>query len=273
MLNHAQIPEMNTTYLEYTIQADELQQEWIAALLNELGYEGFIQEENEIKVYISEAQKDENVLKEILVNGGHSGIFTSQTILPKNWNEEWESGFKPVDIAGKIFVRATFHEPKPDYIYDILVQPKMSFGTGHHDTTASVMELMLDLDFQGKQVFDYGCGTAILSVLASKLGAASVFCNDIDDWIEENVAENLELNQVNNVHYEMGDISLVQDKQFDIILANINRNVLLDSFEKMNLALKPSGTVIISGFFKEDVEVLLEAIPTLSMGIETTDSY
>lgn len=248
-------------YIEYTIQADEVHQEMMVALLDHQGYEGFIQEEHELLVYIDVDLKDEDQLKEILQQCGLPGTFQSKVIAPRNWNEEWESGFSPVAIDQKVYIRASFHEPQPDYTYDILVQPKMSFGTGHHDTTASVMKLMLDLDFKNKRVFDYGCGTAILSVLASKLGAGFIFCNDIDDWIEENVIENLALNGVNNVTYGMGDISLVAGKTFDIILANINRNVLLDSFSHLDMALLPGGTIVISGFYAEDVTALKAAMP------------
>lgn len=248
-------------YIEYRIEANEAQQEMLAAMLDDSGYEGFIQETDHILVYIPESLKNESSLTETLTACGLNGTFRSEVIPPRNWNKEWESGFQPVAIADKIYIRASFHPPQPGYPYDILVQPKMSFGTGHHDTTASVMELMLHLELHGKEVFDYGCGTAILSVLASKLGAAHIFCNDIDDWIEENVQENLTLNQIQNVTYAMGDISLVAHKQFDVILANINRNVLLDSFEAMNRALKPGGTVIISGFYTDDISTLQAQMP------------
>ncbi|MBI3235574.1 MAG: 50S ribosomal protein L11 methyltransferase, partial [Bacteroidetes bacterium] len=180
-------------------------------------------------------------------------------IAPQNWNADWEASFQPVTIESSIYIRAPFHEAVPNIQYDLVIQPKMSFGTGHHDTTASVMEMMLKLNFNNKTVFDYGCGTGILSVLASKMGAKSIFANDIDDWAFENVAENLELNHIENVDYKQGDISLVNEHIYDIILANINRNVLLDSMENMSKLLNSGGQLLMSGFYIEDIEIINEA--------------
>lgn len=170
-----------------------------------------------------------------------------------NWNEEWEKNYDPIEIANKCLVRATFHEAKPGFKYEIIVNPKMSFGTGHHATTYQVIARQMDLDHQGKKVLDVGCGTGILSIMAAKRGASEIISTDIDDWCIENSEENFALNQVGNVQLIKGEIGTVNEGSFDIVIANINKNVLLNQIGDYASILVDGGTLLLSGFYTNDV--------------------
>lgn len=175
-----------------------------------------------------------------------------------NWNEEWEKNYDPIFVDAKCIVRATFHETKSEYEYDIVVNPKMSFGTGHHATTHQVLSYQMGLDHLGKSVLDVGSGTGILAIMASKRGATKLVATDIDDWCIENSQENFSLNHIENVDILKGQIDIVEDRDFDIILANINKNVLLDQVSQYSARLKPGGHLLLSGFYEEDVKDLVE---------------
>ncbi len=250
----------NEDYKEINIYTTADNFELLTALLSHEGYEGFVDNETFLQVYIPLDLFNKDILVEILeqLHIDPTSI-KENTIAPQNWNAQWESSFQPVTIADTIYIRAPFHEAKEHIKYDLVIQPKTTFGTGHHDTTSLMMESMLNTDFNQAQVFDYGCGTGILSVLAMKLGAASVFANDIDDWASENVEENLQLNNVIGVTYKQGDINLAKGNLYDITLANINKNVLLSTMPHMAALIKPQGLLLMSGFYIQDVEAIHEA--------------
>ena len=168
-----------------------------------------------------------------------------------NWNEEWEKNYDPVIINESCIVRASFHPPRPEFNYEIVVTPKMSFGTGHHATTALALTYLMDQNLTGKKVLDVGTGTGILAIMASLRGANHILATDIDDWCIENSLENFSLN---NVHAKVikGEIALVEDRDFDVIIANINKNVLASQMAAYSERLSPSGTLLLSGFYEDD---------------------
>jgi len=180
--------------------------------------------------------------------------------IPKvNWNEEWEKNYDPILVDDKIYVRATFHEAKPTYPYEIIITPKMSFGTGHHETTHQLLALQLEVDHKEKKVLDVGSGTGILAIMAAKLGASSVAATDIDDWCVENSLENFALNAVEPAFVEKGVIRTLGLKdQYDIIIANINTNVLLDEIAVYATLLVDQGYLFLSGFYETDLPQILE---------------
>ena len=170
-----------------------------------------------------------------------------------NWNEEWEKNYDPIDVEGKCLVRATFHDSGENYDYEIIVNPKMSFGTGHHATTYQMLSYQMKLTQEGKKIMDVGCGTGILTIMAAKRGASQLVSTDIDDWCIENSEENFSLNNLSDVKMIKGQIEEVQESDFDIILANINKNVLLDQIQSYSKKLKDGGELILSGFYKDDI--------------------
>lgn len=248
---------MNHTKLSFSV-ADQDTKDTLMALLSNLEFEGFEETEEGLNVYVETPSLNLDDVNEIATQLNTS--YTSEQIEKRNWNEEWEKNFEPVIIDGFCSVRADFH-PKPDNVeYDIVITPKMSFGTGHHATTASMMTFMRDLDFRGKNVFDFGTGTGILAILAEQLGAASVLGIDNDDWSIENATENCGRNNATKIDIQISPIeSLEKAEQFDIILANINRHILLEYMNNMFALLKKGGTLLLSGILPEDISMIMES--------------
>lgn len=244
-----------------TITTEDYQQDLLIAALGEIGFDTFEELDLGFKAYIPVDDFDQHVLDEAL--GPYRDMFTFSyeiTLIPqKNWNEVWESNFEPIQIGDQVFVRATFHEAKPEFPYEIVIDPKMAFGTGHHQTTAMMMQMMLKNDFDGKKVLDMGCGTGILAILAAKLGAAELTAIDYDPVCYESTIENASLNQVNNIKPLCGSKEVIPAEQYDIILANINRNILLDQMESYARVLKPGGVIFFSGFYESpDLDIITE---------------
>lgn len=176
-----------------------------------------------------------------------------------NWNEEWEKNYDPVVVGDQCIVRATFHQPRPEFPYEIVITPKMSFGTGHHATTWQVLDYQLQLDQQGKCVLDVGCGTGALAIMAHKRGAKEITAVDIDDWCIENSQENFSLNGCDDIQLKLGGIEVVDEPAiFDVILANINKNVLLDQIREYVKHMQGGSTLVLSGFYTEDIPDLLK---------------
>lgn len=237
-------------YIEITIPTiEESTQEILVALLENQGYEGFATDETGVKAYISAELFNADELQEIL--NAFELNFEQQTIEKQNWNALWESNFDPVIVDDFVGIRAHFHQPIQQVQHEILITPKMSFGTGHHATTFSVMQLMRNIDFNNKTVFDFGTGTGILAILAEKLGAAKVWAVDYDDWCIENSIENVQNNHCKNVVVEKGDTAYTKEP-FEIVLANINKNIILDNLDLLNQATATQGTIVLSGLLIED---------------------
>lgn len=238
-LNIAGVPEFTVELLPY--------------LLEEAGYEGFHSTTDILYAYIKTTSFDPARLRLILNNQNLPDTgFSAQTVSDKNWNEEWEKHFEPVVISGKCLIRAPFHETQAHYPYEIVIEPKMSFGTGHHATTSLMVQELFNTDIAGKLVLDAGCGTGILAILSEKLGASQVTAVDTDEWSYRNSLENIAINNCGRIDVILGDAAAVSS-QIDIILANINLNVLKASLGNFSGILKPGGTLIMSGILNSDV--------------------
>lgn len=234
--------------------------EILYALLDEKGFDGIFEEGNEIIAYIKSSQfvpDDISYLETKLSDLGCRLVWSVRDLEDQNWNKIWESNFNPVLINEDCVILAPFHDQFPDVKYRIIIEPKMSFGTGHHQTTRMMVEHILEYDFQGKNILDMGCGTGILSILASLRGAKQVTAIDIDKWAYENSNENAVRNNVDNIKILLGGRDVIPNEKFDIILANINRNILLDQFENYAGISDPGSLLLISGILNDDVQIML----------------
>lgn len=229
----------------------------LIANLADIGFDSFSETEGGVNAYISKDLISEEKLKEVIASLVKCDIQYSSSLLEeKNWNEEWESNFQPVVVEELCMIRAPFHSPIKDIKQEIVINPKMSFGTGHHETTYLMIKKMFSLDFNNKQVLDMGCGTGVLAILASKLGAENILAIDINEWAFENSEENCKVNSTSNIEIKLGDATLLQGNEFDIILANINKNILKQDLKKYSDCIKSGGVILLSGFFENDVDEL-----------------
>lgn len=246
---------MSNIYLGYhfNIEPKELGSEILIAELGELPFESFIESDFGIVAYIQKEFWNENILDEIFVlkSSEFTISYTVEEIDQVNWNEEWEKNFEPIDVDGICHVRAPFH-PKTKAKFDIVIEPKMSFGTGHHETTHMMIQHLLENDLGGLKTLDMGCGTAILAILAEMKNAQPIDAIDIDNWCYLNAIENAERNLCKHISVYEGDASLLKNKQYDLIIANINRNILLNDMQAYVDCLNPNGILLLSGFYKED---------------------
>jgi ribosomal protein L11 methyltransferase len=248
----------DTDWIELSLnipEADDEKRDIAVAILADIGFESFSNTESGITAYISSPEFTDNYIKSsgLLDLPMFKGTEAFYKIIERvNWNSEWEKNFQPVIIAGRCSVRASFH-PKPEKIdFDIIIDPKMSFGTGHNQTTALMTELLLNTDVNGLKVLDMGCGTGILAILASMKGSREVSAVDIDEWACSNTSENC-INNKCIVSVRKGDIATVTGEKFDLILANITRNILLENMELLCSCLNPGGLLFLSGFYKNDL--------------------
>jgi ribosomal protein L11 methyltransferase len=248
--------ELQITLSPYSTELAEC----LAAELDEQGYESFMDTENGLNAYIPIDTYQENIVKVIFHNYEDQAklSYTTQFIAEQNWNAVWESNFDPLVIAGICTIKAPFHKDIPKTEINIVMEPKMAFGTGHHDTTHLMIETLLDFPVKGLQVLDMGCGTGILAMIAAKRGAKKfVDTIDIDVWAKNSTLENAKRNRVaQKIRVILGDASLIQRGKYDLILANINRNILLEDMSTYSLGLRPCGTLMISGIFTSDMGVL-----------------
>ncbi len=229
--------------------------DYLIAELFELGFDSFQELEDGFEGSCEEATYDEGRVESVLSQFPNiKFVIKEQEKI--NWNEEWEKNYDPIIVEGRCIVRASFHKPQPQFEYEIIVTPKMSFGTGHHATTYQVLDYQMDLDHTDKKVLDVGTGTGILAIMAQKKGASEITATDIDDWCIENSEENFALNDVKGVELIQGEIDEVQEKDYDIVIANINKNVLLDQLGAYAERLKENGELILSGFYEEDIQDL-----------------
>lgn len=250
---------MANTYLGYhfKVEPKELGSEILVAELGEKPFESFIETEFGVTAYIQKVLWTEDVLEDIfiLTSPEFTVSYTVEEIEQVNWNEEWEKNFEAIDVDGICHVRAPFHE-KTHAKYDIVIEPKMSFGTGHHETTHMMIQHLLETDVAGKKTLDMGCGTAILAILAEMKGAQPIDAIDIDNWCYLNSIENAERNNCSHITVYEGDAALLAGKNYDVIIANINRNILLDDMQQYVDCLNPGGTLFLSGFYEEDIPVI-----------------
>ncbi len=242
-------------YIKIKISSSQEILELIIALLSEEGFDGFEEINETLHAFIPENDFDELKLKEILEPFSIS--YSIEIIAPKNWNAEWESNYESVIVDDFVAVRAHFHEPITSVQHEIIITPKMSFGTGHHATTWQMIKLMQQVDFRNKRVFDYGTGTGVLAILAEKLGATDVLAVDYDDLCIENASENIETNECSTIVIMKADAPPT-DQLFDIVLANINRHILLQNMKAMSHILIADGFLFVSGFYKEENQLLID---------------
>ncbi|MBA4300090.1 ribosomal protein L11 methyltransferase [Algoriphagus alkaliphilus] len=248
-------------YLEFKIKCLEEFREILIAELAEIGFDSFQETEEGIDAYILQGNFDREKFTEIISGYQEAAeIYLTEEVMPKvNWNEEWEKNYDPIEVGDLVYVRASFHQPQPGFSYEIVINPKMSFGTGHHATTYQMLRHQGELDHAGKRVLDIGSGTGILAIMAHLLGAREVEAFDIDDWCVDNGNENFDLNGL-STRMGFGTIREVNPQgPFEIILANINKNVLLDEIQIYVGLLSPKGFLLLSGFYTEDIEDLIIA--------------
>ena len=253
---------MNYKEVRFSISSGDLETAAIlVALLSSSGFESFLEEEGTLFAYIPEKDFHSARLEALLatVPGGAGIHFEQATIPDRNWNVLWERNFEPVVIDRLCRIRAPFHEEIPGFRYDLLIEPKMSFGTGHHATTSLMISGMLKLGLENLRVLDMGCGTGILAILASKMSASRIIAIDNEEWAYTNTIENAELNHAARLQAFLGDASLLQKFTFDLILANINLNILRRDLPLYAAALANGGKILLSGFFETDLPELLKS--------------
>ena len=266
---------MEYTKVTCTLVSDnELARELLIAELGNEGFESFVETEEAVEAYIPSGDFSPELLgsENMQHNEFFSFRFTVETIADQNWNEVWEQNyFEPLLIEDQCLIRAPFHHTYPSAVFEIIINPRMAFGTGNHETTHLMIKAMLDIDMKDSSVLDMGCGSGILSILASKKEAPEITAIDIDEWSTNNTLENAALNNINNILVRLGDASLLKGQQFDLILANIQRNILLQDMPAYARVLKPGGILLMSGFYQADLEII-EAKAT-SLGLKITRTY
>ena len=250
---------MNYIEYDFTVFPTEMGAEILMAELAEVGFDSFEDTPTGIKAYIPKNSWNEQILQDIylLSNPEFTISYQITEIEQVNWNEEWEKNFSPIVVEDLCTVRANFH-PVPNTRYDIVITPKMSFGTGHHETTYMMLQQLLPLSLEGAKVLDMGCGTGILAIMAALRGAHDITAIDIDPWCVENATENVQQNNCSFITIKEGDVSLIAGEQYNLILANINRNILLSDIPAYTQALLPQGLLLVSGFYEEDLPAIKE---------------
>ena len=246
---------MKTFEYSFTAPSSDIQHDMLTTMLAEIGFDSFMDDAMGLKAYCSTDNRDDLAVENLLLEPSFSDIrlLKVEEMPDKDWNEVWEASYQPVVVNDRCRVRAPFHEPDPSFEFDLVIEPKMSFGTANHETTAQIIQLMLETDFQGKTVLDMGSGTAVLAILAKKLGAAHTVAIDNDEWAYRNAFTNTELNGVSDIEIILGDASSIQGS-FDVVLANINRNILLRDMHLYVAAMRPDAHIFFSGFYTEDLE-------------------
>lgn len=244
----------------------EMAREILVAELGALNFESFVNTDDGLQAYVQEEDFNEEAIRElyILENPDFDIQMEVKSIPQQNWNAEWEKSFDPIEVDGKCVVRAPFHEKK-NVDFDIVIEPKMSFGTGHHETTHQMIAQLLQLDVSGKRVLDMGCGTGILAILACMKGASSITGIDIDEWAYENTLENVRKNHCSQIIVKQGGAELLKNCSYDVILANINRNILLNDMEAYAKTMSAGSQIAFSGFYTSDISQIDAKARSLGM--------
>lgn len=245
----------------------------LSALLADIGFESFVNHNNGIKAYVQQEQFSEPSLKELIDTFPIPDVcivYEINLIEDKNWNEEWEKNFfQPLYIGDNCVIHSTFHANIPQREYDVLINPQMAFGTGHHATTSLIISELLKANIRNKSLLDMGCGTSILAIVASMRGADPITAIDIDTWCVDNSKDNILLNNIDNINVELGNADLLKNKgYFDVIIANINRNILLEDMKVYADHMREGSELYISGFYLEDIPLLKSEADTISLSFE-----
>lgn len=244
-------------YTEITIDiTDAVLKDLLIAELTAIGFDGFEETDTALKAFSSENKFDEPAL--IILTKGHSLKYTTASLPQQNWNEVWESNFSPMTVDDFVGVRASFHAQLTDVTHEIIITPKMSFGTGHHATTYMMMQLMRDINFENKTVLDFGSGTGILAILAEKLGGIEIEAIDYDEWCIENSLENINSNNCKQIKIYRAD-KVATERKFNVLLANINKNIILANVEALTNAAASDGQILLSGLLQEDEKDILNS--------------
>jgi ribosomal protein L11 methyltransferase len=263
---------MSNIYLGYhfKVEPKELGSEILVAELGEKPFESFIETELGLVAYIQKDFWTADILDDLYALQSPEFVISYhiEEIEPVNWNEEWEKNFEPIEVDGLCCVRAPFH-PKTTALYDIVIEPKMSFGTGHHETTHMMIQHLLQTDLAGKKTLDMGCGTAILAILAAKKGAKPIDAIDIDNWCYLNSMENVARNNCDFIEVYEGDATMLAGRKYEVIIANINRNILLHDMEIYQACLTQNGILFLSGFYTEDIAALVASCAKYGLALET----
>ncbi len=246
-------------YIKFNTGIDEETADIVIAYLGQLNFESFENVEDGVKAYIKKEDISEQELEEQinLLKALFEFTVLEEDMPEKNWNEVWEKDYEPVIVNDKCAVVAPFHKLSPEPPYLIKIEPKMAFGTGHHETTFLILNLLFDLKVSGKRVCDAGTGSGVLSILAHQLGAGEIFAYDIDEWSYQNTKENFKVNKVKQFTLKKSDASVIAKEKFDLILANINRNILLKDVVPFSKSLEKKGKLVVSGFYLQDLKIIL----------------
>lgn len=246
---------MKTFEFVFTAPSSDIQHDMLTTMLAEIGFDSFMDDTMGLKAYCSVENRNDEAVENLLSDPAFFDVhlLKVEEMPDKDWNELWEASYQPVVVNERCRVRAPFHEPDPSFEFDLVIEPKMSFGTANHETTSQIIQLMLETDFQGKTVLDMGSGTAVLAILAKKLGAAKTVAIDNDEWAYRNAFTNCELNGISDIEIVLGDASSIKGG-FDVVLANINRNILLRDMSLYVEAMRPEAHIFFSGFYTEDLD-------------------
>ena len=262
---------MDNIYIEYnfTIKPKEPTTEILIAELGNIGFESFVETEDGVTAYIQKEDWSKTLLDDVFIlkSDEFSIAYNQNEVAQTNWNAEWEKNFSPIQVDDLVSIRAPFHE-NPNLTYDIVIEPKMSFGTGHHETTHMMVQHLLQLDLTDKKVLDMGCGTGILAIFAEMKGANPIDAIDIDNWCYENSLENVQRNNCKHISVYEGDSSLLTDKKYDVIIANINRNILLMDMRIYTHCLNANGVLLLSGFYQEDIPIIDAEVSKYNLTLE-----
>lgn len=258
---------MNYYACSFSNPDNEVLKDMFMELLGTIGFDSFMDTEDGFEAYCQESALDETELDEILrmEQFANVSLLKKELIPDQDWNATWEASYDPVIINELCRIRAPFHKVEGTYKYDLVIEPKMSFGTAHHETTSQIIELMLQSEFSGLKVLDMGSGTGVLAILAKKLGSAMTVAIDNDEWAYRNALDNIRLNDENEIVVELGDATSLNDRQFDVILANINRNILLRDMKEYVKSLVENGRIFFSGFYEEDLVLITKEAEHLGL--------
>ncbi|MDB4709732.1 50S ribosomal protein L11 methyltransferase [Flavobacteriaceae bacterium] len=250
---------MDSIYIayEFSVTPKNPATEILIAELGHVGFESFVENDTGVTAYIQKQEWNSNILDDLYILGSAEFKikYSHYEVIQTNWNKEWEKNFNPIQVDGLVSVRAPFHE-NPSLKFDIVIEPKMSFGTGHHETTHMMIQHLLALDLENKKVLDMGCGTGILAIFAEMKGAQPTDAIDIDSWCYQNSIENVQRNGCKHITVLEGDSSLLKGKKYDVIIANINRNILLSDMKIYTDCLHQEGILLLSGFYKDDIAII-----------------